>query len=83
MVSTGERVLARSQSSFAGRWRSGTKRLDYGIYDSLLGGANNGKILSGADFTVTPGAAAGIPAEYKSAFPGASILGIDPKTIAR
>jgi len=79
--STGARVLARTRGSFSGRWVSGTKRLDYGLYDSTIGNANSATILNGADFTVTLGAAAGIPAEYQSAFPFTEVFGIDPGDI--
>jgi hypothetical protein len=80
---TGDRILARSKTSFAGRWRAGAKRLDYGFYSVYEGQANSARILSGADFTVTTNGALGIPKEYASAFPEATIFGIDPRNITR
>lgn len=82
-ATTGARAIARTRTSFAGRWQAGTKRLDYGFYSVFEGQANSARILSGADFTVTPNGAFGIPAEYSTAFPGARIYGIDPVNIAR
>jgi len=75
---TGARVIARTQTSFAGRWSAGTKRLDYGFYTPFQGQANTAPIVSGGDFTVTPNGALTIPSEYSKAFPGARIYGIDP-----
>ncbi len=82
-AATGARALARTRGSFVGRWVSGTKRLDYGFYESVSGGANSSRILSGGDFTVSPGGAFGIPAEYSQAFPGSTIFGIDPLNIVK
>jgi hypothetical protein len=76
-------VIARTRTSFAGRWRAGTKRLDYGFYSILHGRANTARILGGADFTVTPDGAFGIPGEYRGAFPDAIIYGVDPRNIVR
>ena len=83
LISSGARVLARSKTSFSGRWTAGAKRLDYGIYSTFEGKANTARILSGGDYTVSPNGATTIPSEYAQAFPGATIFGIDPKTITR
>jgi hypothetical protein len=82
-VATGERMIARTRTSFAGRWSRGAKRLDYGFYAVYGGQANNARILSGTDFTVTTNGALRIPQEYASAFPGATIIGVDPRNITR
>ena len=80
-LGTGARVIARTQTSFVGRWTAGAKRLDYGFYSRFQGQANTAPVLSGGDFTVTRGGAFGVPAEYAPAFPGARIYGIDPRNI--
>ena len=80
LISSGARVLARTKTSFSGRWTAGAKRLEDGIYSIFEGKANTARILSGGDFTVTPNGATKIPSEYAQAFPGVTIFGIDPKT---
>jgi hypothetical protein len=80
-ISTGERVLARTKGSFRGGYTEDSKRLDYGIYSRFQGRANTAPILSGADYTVTPGGAFKNPLEYSTAFPNTKVFKIDPKDI--
>jgi RHS repeat-associated protein len=82
-AASGARVVARTRTSFVGGWRRGSKRLDYGFYSRFQGEANTAPIVSGGDFTVTPGGAARVPQEYSAAFPGATIHGIDPQRIVK
>ncbi len=80
---TGQRVLARTVSSFRGPRTSGAKILDYGVYFGARGGANTAPILSGTDFTVSlrTARASGVPTEYSRAFPGARLFGVNPRRI--
>ena len=77
---SGERVLARTLSSFRGGRTMGAKILDYGFYLPEQGGANTAPILSGTDFTVSlrKAMAAGVPTEYGPAFPRARLFGVNP-----
>ena len=79
----GRRVSAWNPHT--GKWRRGTKRLDWIISDILSKPNKNGLLdaLYGADFTVTKGGAFKVVREYRRAFPGTKLIGIDPWKVVK